>query len=45
MKLYGVHISPDMVTSITNKVIPEIKEWKNRPLESVYPIIFIDATL
>ena len=43
-ELYGVHISPDMVTSITNKVIPKIKEWQSRPLESVYPIIFIDAT-
>lgn len=43
-ELYGVHISPDMVTSITNKIIPKIKEWQNRPLESVYPIIFIDAT-
>ena len=43
-ELYGVHISPDMVTSITNKIIPKIKEWQNRPLEAVYPIIFIDAT-
>ena len=43
-ELYGVHISPDMVTSITNKIIPKIKEWQNRPLEEVYPIIFIDAT-
>ena len=43
-ELYGVHISPDMVTSITNKIIPKIKEWQNRPLEKVYPIVFIDAT-
>lgn len=43
-ELYGVHISADMVTSITNKIIPKIKEWQNRPLEKVYPIIFIDAT-
>lgn len=43
-ELYGVHISPDMVTAITNKVIPKIRNWQNRPLESVYPIIFIDAT-
>lgn len=43
-ELYGVNISADMVTTITNKVIPKIKEWQNRPLESVYPIIFIDAT-
>lgn len=43
-ELYGVHISPDIVTAITNKIIPKIKDWQNRPLESVYPIIFIDAT-
>lgn len=43
-ELYGVHISPDMVTSITNKVIPKIRERQNRPLEEVYPVIFIDAT-
>lgn len=43
-ELYGVHISSDMVTAITNKIIPKIKEWQNRPLEKVYPIIFIDAT-
>lgn len=33
--LYGVHISPDMVTAITNKIIPKIKDWQNRPLEAV----------
>lgn len=43
-ELYGVHISPDMVTSITNKMLPKIKDWQNRPLKSVYPIVFIDAT-
>lgn len=43
-ELYGVNISPDMVTAITNKIIPKIKDWQNRPLEAVYPIIFIDAT-
>lgn len=43
-ELYGVHISPDMITAITNKIIPKIKDWQNRPLEGVYPIVFIDAT-
>lgn len=43
-ELYGVHISPDMVTGITNKIIPKIKDWQNRPLEKVYPVVFIDAT-
>lgn len=43
-ELYGVHVSPDMVTTITNKIIPKIKDWQNRPLEAVYPVVFIDAT-
>ncbi len=32
-----------MVSNITNQILPEIREWQNRPLESVYPIVFIDA--
>lgn len=43
-ELYGVKISPDMVTAITNKVIPQIKEWQTRPLDEVYPVVFVDAT-
>ena len=44
-ELYGVKISPDMVTAITNKIIPQIKEWQTRPLDDdVYPVVFVDAT-
>lgn len=43
-ELYGVKISPDMVTAITNKIIPKIKEWQKRPLDEVYPVVFVDAT-
>jgi len=43
-ELYGVKISPDMVTAITNKIIPQIKEWQTRPLDEVYPVVFVDAT-
>ena len=43
-ELYGVKISPDMVTAITNKIIPKIKEWHKRPLDEVYPVVFVDAT-
>ena len=43
-ELYSVKISPDMVTSITDKVIPKIKEWQQRPLDTVYPVVFVDAT-
>jgi len=41
--LYGVEVSADMVSRITDKVIPEIKEWQNRPLEPLYTFIFMDA--
>ena len=41
--IYGMDVSPTLVSNITDKVIPMIKEWQNRPLESVYPIIFMDA--
>lgn len=43
-ELYGVKISPDMVTAITDKIIPKIKEWQKRPLDEVYPVVFVDAT-
>lgn len=41
--LYGIEVSSTMVSNITNQILPEIREWQNRPLESVYPIVFIDA--
>lgn len=41
--IYGFEVSEGMVSDITNKLLPEIEEWQNRPLSSVYPIIFIDA--
>jgi len=42
-EIYGFEVSEGMVSNITNKLLPEIEEWQNRPLCSVYPIIFIDA--
>ena len=41
--LYGISISAEMVSKITDRIVPEIKEWQQRPLESVYPFIFMDA--
>jgi transposase-like protein len=41
--LYGVDISADMVSNITNRIIPIVTEWQNRPLESTYSFIFMDA--
>lgn len=41
--IYGFGISESMVSKITNKIIPTIEEWQNRPLEKVYPMVFLDA--
>ena len=41
--LYGIEVSATMVSNITDQIIPKIKEWQSRPLDSVYPIVFIDA--
>lgn len=43
-ELYGVKITPDMVTAITYKIIPEIREWQKRQLDEQYAIVFVDAT-
>lgn len=42
-KLYDVEISAEMVSNITNKIIPVVTEWQNRPLEKTYSFIFLDA--
>ena len=42
-EIYGMDISPTLVSNITDKVIPMIREWQRRPLETVYPIVFMDA--
>lgn len=41
--IYGMDASPTLISNITDKVIPMLKEWQSRPLESIYPIIFMDA--
>ena len=41
--LYDVDISPELVTKISEKIMPEVTAWQNRPLELVYPFIFMDA--
>ena len=42
-EIYGVGFSKATISSITDKVIPMLQEWKIRPLEEVYPFIFLDA--
>lgn len=42
-ELYGVEVSPDLISSITDSVLEEVKAWQSRPLDAVYPIVFMDA--
>lgn len=43
--IYGVDVSPDLISTVTGSVINEVKEWQNRPLEEIYPIVYLDATI
>jgi transposase-like protein len=42
-EIYGAEVSKDTISRITDAVAPELTEWQNRPLDRVYPVIFIDA--
>ena len=42
-ELYGIELSPEMVSKITDRILPEIKEWQSRPLNPVYPFVFMDC--
>lgn len=42
-ELYGLSVSPSSLTLITDKIIEDVKLWQNRPLESVYPFLWLDA--
>jgi len=42
-KIYGLEVSAEMVTRITDKILPIAKEWQNRPLNELYPIIYLDG--
>ncbi len=42
-ELYGINLSAEMVSKITARIAPEIKAWQERPLELIYPFVFMDA--
>lgn len=41
--VYGMKLSAGLISQITEKVLPLVEEWQNRPLEAVYPIVYLDA--
>ena len=42
-QVYGVEVSPETISNITESVMTDVREWQNRPLEKSYPILFLDA--
>ena len=42
-EMYGVDVSPTLISSVTEQVMDEVKQWQNRPLDSVYPIVYMDC--
>ena len=42
-EIYGIEVSPDLISTITDAVLDEVAEWQNRPLDPVFPIVFFDA--
>jgi len=44
-EIYGVDVSPDLISTVTDAVINDVKEWQSRPLDEIYPILYLDATI
>ena len=43
MDIYGFEASEGFISDVTDKILPQIEDWQNRPLEDVYPVVYIDA--
>jgi putative transposase len=42
-EIYGVEVSPDLISKVTDAVMDDVREWCKRPLEDIYPIVFLDC--
>jgi len=42
-ELYGIDVSPDLISAVTDAVLEQVADWQNRPLEICYPLVFFDA--
>ena len=42
-ELYGIDVSPDLISAVTDAVLEEVAEWQGRPLDACYPLVFLDA--
>ena len=44
-EIYGVDVSPDLISTVTDAIIDEVRAWQARPLDSLYPILYLDALI
>ncbi len=42
-EIYNVEVSPELISNVTDSIMDDVREWRNRPLDKMYPIIFFDA--
>lgn len=42
-EIYAVAVSPDLISTVTDAVIDEVRTWQSRPLDPLYPILYLDA--
>ena len=42
-EMYGVEVSPTLISNVTDAVLEEVRAWQSRPLDAVYPIVYLDA--
>ena len=42
-EMYGVLVSPELISRVTDAVVEELQDWQRRPLDAVYPVVFLDA--
>lgn len=42
-EIYGIDVSPDLISTVTDEIMPEVSEWRNKPLNSIYLIVYLDA--
>ena len=45
LELYGLEVSPELISTITDAVLDEVAQWQSRPLERVYAFVFFDALM
>ncbi|MBV8709301.1 MAG: IS256 family transposase, partial [Acidobacteriaceae bacterium] len=44
-EMYGVEVSPTLISNVTEAVLEEVRNWQNRPLDPLYPIVYLDALM